>query len=554
MIRALESRWGLGRVFRSLLCVSGLVALLATGGCSGEPTGASDGGSDATQQSDAAPAHVGPIAKLFVHDPITDKRQTTRVELPHLTDTQGRLTGKFANAFNCVNKQGGDTFKVNFGTIEVSGRMCVVEKTSRAGRDGSYLHIKPGKDTDGSDAFAELMMYYHVTKMHDFFAEKLGVKHMNKPLRAIANVQAYVDLFNRWFGIVNAAFVPKASGNLFKTFGVDLNKGQDALIFIQGDDVDTAYDASVIYHEYSHAVIGAALSGNAYDKYGIDPTPGALNEGLADYFSASHLDAPYIGRYLSKVTKPRDLSRDLRCPEHIVGEVHNDGEIVGGATWALRTLLGTKIADQAILDAVLSFTKSTNFERGARAILDEVKKRAPAKYAAAEQLFKQRGLLGCTRVKAHSDFDLTSSKKLAPRIPAGSSLFANGTPAYLQRRVKLASTTKQVTIEWLSRGASGLFGLSGSAPDLRVAVRAGSDPITWDHSKSPATSTAHAIFAGKAQSPSGRKLVLSGSCLARGALVFQFVNRSTAMGELKRLKVSQSDTVSKDATSFETCK
>ncbi|MCA9668185.1 MAG: M36 family metallopeptidase [Myxococcales bacterium] len=518
---------------------------------------------DTTSAPDAA-KNVGPLANVFLRSPTEDNNKTTQVTLKHLTDKDGLLTGKYANVYNCTNKTGGDKFNVNLGALQLSGTLCVVEKTVKPGDDGSYLHVEPAKATDGSDAFAELMMYHHVTTIHDYFKDTLGVTHRDDSLRSVVNIQAYIDLLGRWMGFLNAAYVPKEQGTFLSSFGIDINKGEDAIIFFQADNVDTAYDATVIYHEYTHAVTSALVTGTAPDAYGLDPTPIGFNEGMADYFAASFLDTSRIGKHALGALG-RDLANQNKCPADIIGESHQDGLIAGGALWEVRSKLGREIVDQAVLSAAVAFSNDTTFEQAAKAIVDEIKSLAPGKEVDAQKIFEDRGLLGCNRLQDYKEI-VAAPGQLSPFIPSAqqlapqvSPLFITGStiaiPGFMQRRVAIAETTKEITIEWAASAGGGAFGpLGGPAGDvtLSVALKKGSDAITYDYASGKAVSDAHVVLPG-VKDGNSYKVVISGACVAKGDLVFQLINTGQAGGQLARLKVTQSDTVTNTASNFDSC-
>lgn len=514
--------------------------------------------SDTTPLADGEIAAVDgpPLANIYPVNPLEDNQITSQVELKYLNDAEGYLTGLYANTYNCLNNDKGDKISVDFGGLAFTGRMCEVVKVAKKGADGSYLHISPSTDIDPDDAFAEVMMYHHVTMAHDLFKERLGLTHMDKPLRSIVNLQAFVDLMNNWMGMVNAAFIPAQTGNVFSSFGVDLTKGEDAIIFIQGPDRDTAYDATVIYHEYTHAMIGMALQGKATTKYGIDPSPGGLNEGLADYFAASFTGNSTVGGYaLGGVNGQRDLKRDFSCPDHVIGEVHQDGEIAGGTLWDYRELVGPDIADKTVANAVLTFTATTNFEIAAEAILDELKQLAPDKEVAARKLFEDRGMIGCVPL-----IDVTTSvpiDKIPPQYPGTATLttqFKDGAPGYTQYRVKIAATTKELTIEYTPGEAGGglIPGMPTAKGNVWVAVKSGSEPITYDYSSGTGVGDYQAVLQGT-DVGAAVKLTVSGNCLAEGDLVFQFITKSLYDGDLGAVKIAQSDTVTNAAPNFDLC-
>jgi hypothetical protein len=182
------------------------------------------------------------------------------------------------------------------------------------------------------------MMYRNVTRAHDYFKAAHGVDWLDFPLPAIVNLQFKItppiplgDFRpgpNGWYDFPNAAYFPKESWDaLAGQLGLP-GRDTDSIIFGQAGH-DFSYDASVIMHEYTHAVIGTdRLGGRVLDAYGLDDSPRAMNEGLADYFAASVADAPVVGEYGIGKLAPnlvRDLSVSRRCPDDLVNEIHADG-------------------------------------------------------------------------------------------------------------------------------------------------------------------------------------------------------------------------------------
>ncbi len=92
--------------------------------------------------------------------------------------------------------------------------------------------------------------------------------------------------------------------------------------------------ADVVYHEYGHGITDLQTR-----PLGPD---GAMHEGFSDYIACTITDQPYVGRGFYTYN-PNDylrrLDNDLRYPEDWHGESHDDGRIIGGALWDLRTML-----------------------------------------------------------------------------------------------------------------------------------------------------------------------------------------------------------------------
>ena len=133
----------------------------------------------------------------------------------------------------------------------------------------------------------------------------------------------------------------------------------DLIVFFQGN-ADFAYDASVIYHEYTHAVIGIdRLQGFVIDQYGLDSSPGGMNEGLADYFGGTILDQADVGKYgIGTITGGDGRSLDVayQCPSDTHWEVRTRS-CIGSTMWAIREAVGKEVADRIMFNALELFNQ-----------------------------------------------------------------------------------------------------------------------------------------------------------------------------------------------------
>ncbi|MBA3460598.1 MAG: hypothetical protein H0T46_11585 [Deltaproteobacteria bacterium] len=96
---------------------------------------------------------------------------------------------------------------------------------------------------------------------------------------------------------------------------------------------NTARLSDVVYHEFGHSLHANSIID------GVGAFDGALSEGMSDMFSAFITDDHGMGRGFFMSDAPlRDIgpSTPLRWPDDLTGEVHDDGEIVGGAMWTLK--------------------------------------------------------------------------------------------------------------------------------------------------------------------------------------------------------------------------
>jgi len=99
--------------------------------------------------------------------------------------------------------------------------------------------------------------------------------------------------------------------------------------------------SDVIYHEYTHGVID-----NHYEP-APDP-PSDMHEGWADYWACTLNDDCDVGDgglMLDGSPYLRTLCNTMRTPEDSIGEGHHDGQILGGAMWDARVVLGRSMVD-----------------------------------------------------------------------------------------------------------------------------------------------------------------------------------------------------------------
>ncbi|MEW6710404.1 MAG: M36 family metallopeptidase [Candidatus Riflebacteria bacterium] len=235
------------------------------------------------------------------------------VELPHLV--AGNLCGRYADIHN--------------------------DECERA-RSDEATYVYPTHNLH----FNESNMYYLVNRVHDFYMG-FGFNNFEKPMKAVVRFDVLYD--NAFFSVLENA--------MYFGDGYKFN--------------DLAREDSVAYHEYAHAVRHHIV------RLRYEGESGAIDEGQADYFSASLSNDPIIGEYIvAKLNRPwlRNLTEKLHYPEDIAGEVHEDGKIWGCTLWDLRTALGAKVADQLIFNSLYYLHPDATFLQGLNAILtaDEI--------------------------------------------------------------------------------------------------------------------------------------------------------------------------------------
>ncbi len=122
------------------------------------------------------------------------------------------------------------------------------------------------------------------------------------------------------------------------------SEGDQINFFIAGQGCEnTGRISDIVYHEFGHSVHSQALI------EGVGAFDGALSEGISDYLGMTINNDSGLGRgfFVDSPDGPlRELNPDnkeKRWPEDLHGEVHDDGEIIAGTLWDLRTALRTKL-------------------------------------------------------------------------------------------------------------------------------------------------------------------------------------------------------------------
>ena len=440
------------------------------------------------------PPHLeAPRARVFLSDPVNDNGELTEVAMRQTLAPNGILTSESVQVFNCLNEDGGISGQISMGfTVEVS--LCREVQVARPDPDGHYLSITPPEDfTDPNDQFAELMMYHHVNEIADYYQERHDFSRYDEPLPALVNVQLKTNPPLPFGGLQpgpdgfipldNALFFPKESWQAFAgQFGLP-SRDTDLIVFFQGI-ADFAYDASVIYHEYTHAVIGInRLQGFMIDQYGVDASPGGMNEGLADYFAATALDSPSMGKYgIGSVNggEGRDLDIAYRCPQDSHWEVHVHGRVIGSTMWKVRETVGAEIADRIMFDALELFNTNTTHQEASELLLVEAEEEGPEIAEQVRDILLSYGMLDCVRSRPWERYRASESRDRVPYAVPGTqsvgipSLRAAGVPAYKQFYVTPPEESyAAVRLSWRVSASPTGFGAPADPEPLRLALSRG---------------------------------------------------------------------------------
>ena len=360
----------------------------------------------------------------------------------------------------CDNPQVASFVPAEFKHIALA--VCSAQHRAVANEDGSFTDFQPVDDAESiseypfaafNDEFSELMLYWHVDDTTTYF-RSLGLEEPDGPLPALANLvlpsQALLDCGTAamtaadatdnatgveaidacladfeadqklaYSPFDNAFFSPGVDGNFINTL---LGTEGDGIFFGQGTMADFAYDGDVITHEFGHymaSYLGALQEQGLKDEIGTNDSPGAMNEGFADFFAGARTADAIMGGYVGVKAGfgdqgIRTLSHNLSCPEYWVGEVHEDGMGFGGGLWAARELypqtitdevtgLEVRVFDRAALAGLSMITSNATQDRTVEEILAAIAAEPgleDPEAALATAVMTERNLVNCLRVRS----------------------------------------------------------------------------------------------------------------------------------------------------------
>lgn len=286
------------------------------------------------------PAAVHVQGRVYADNPVSTP-DTSDVELVDL-DSSGTLTGRGGN-LQVLQYTGGNAT----GTLQV-------EQTLGPNSGDDFLYDPPADPLDGTDAFAQVNTWHHLSQAARYFEALTGadMSGADWDLAVVTNVQSDGEPMD------NAYFSPAGHEGDFAA--------PNLVAIGQGTRVDFALDGDVVVHEFGHYISHNAVGYNqgqlGVNAYGLFPWTGAIDEGVADYFAASRYGNPVIGETsLASFGASRDLSTyDGACPADAVFEVHAAGELIGATGWDLHQAYGADVADQLMWGALTLMTADSD--------------------------------------------------------------------------------------------------------------------------------------------------------------------------------------------------
>ncbi len=458
-----------------------------------------------------------------------------------------KLENDFIKSLNCVDK--GEVQTVNLG-ISITAHICSLTQDAEADADGNFNYTpvdslatepKTKEAPSRSDKFSEVSMFYHAARAYQFFRDLQGVPDAqvvsDKPFRTISNLMIpagfstfdlakVADPTQPLDPFSNAFFQPGGSGGQSEIFESIYGFKGGSMWFGQGPQRDYSYDGDVIYHEFTHAVVNQTLRlGSAFvDAYGLFDSEGAMNEGLADFFSSAITGDGNLGEYASTDlasgrTSMRELDNNDSCPGNIAGEVHYDSTLFSGGLWKARKALTSdadkKKYDVSVYKAMRSTAARGNLGYGdfVKLVIEVLKTDLPASATALETEMTSRGVLpGCTRI-----FDAKSGPINPPKGSGFETLgFSTyGTPYVGSAKIAPGSfqakldvtNAATVSVSFTSRSeaafAGGIFG-GGGTPFAPVLFVKYDEPLQWT-THGTLSSNADATYKGDTLPTTGAK-------------------------------------------------
>jgi len=320
---------------------------------------------------------VHALGRVWEINPVVAEEMTSDVELFHLTSREF-LTGRYVRSSSC----------------DPDGSSCNPVQRAAANADGDFLYDPD--EPSFEDEFAEVNVYHHTDTIAAYFRDTHGLEW------SCCESSSIIDTISNYFetngaGYANAFFSPpQCSRGVCAT-----------MAFGQGGNRDFGYDGDIVYHEYGHGIVDVTAELTIFKLNrlrGIYYDPGALNEATADYFAASLADDPNMADYFEGggigggEGALRNLAGDLRCPDDLFGEIHQDGVIWGQAMWSIREALGQDKADALIYAWLNAVPPDADFPEASEVLITTAETLPALEASDVEAVgaeMERRGLVDC---------------------------------------------------------------------------------------------------------------------------------------------------------------
>ncbi len=216
---------------------------------------------------------------------------------------------------------------------------------------------------DGDDQKV-LNIFYYNAYMHDFFY-LLGYRERD------GNFQQ--NNFNRG-GLASDRVDARAhSGPVFGTANMATQiDGRSPVMnmgLVSSTNRHTAFDSSVVFHEFMHGVTNRLVGGPANARALDAPQSGGMGEGWGDYIACSINQNDTVGSWvMNRTLGIRGFRYDSNFPDHFgdlgsgrYTQIHNIGEIWAATLLDMNRRIGMTLALQLVVDALKLSPASPGF-------------------------------------------------------------------------------------------------------------------------------------------------------------------------------------------------
>ncbi len=155
---------------------------------------------------------------------------------------------------------------------------------------------------------------------------------------------------------------------------------------VTGVNRHTAFDATVVFHEYTHGVTHKLVGGNMNNQALEGEQSAGMSEGWSDYVACTITGSTVVGAWV--VNKPggiRGYPYDSNFPDNFGAlgtgrytEMHNIGEIWCAALMEMNKNIGVQVGIQLVIDALKLTPANPSFLDGRDAILTTLNDRLAA--------------------------------------------------------------------------------------------------------------------------------------------------------------------------------
>ena len=163
----------------------------------------------------------------------------------------------------------------------------------------------------------------------------------------------------------------------------------------------TAFDSSVVFHEFMHGITNRLVGGPANDRALEQPQSGGMGEGWGDYIACTINQTDTVGSWVvDRALGIRGFRYDSSFPDHFgdlgsgrYDQVHNIGEIWCATLLDMNRRIGSVLAVQLVVDALKLSPASPGFLDMRDAILAALDNRHAANIIdAGEHADAQQGI------------------------------------------------------------------------------------------------------------------------------------------------------------------